>query len=101
MLKKCMVAPLSNISDVCGTFALVIPLLPFQLILGIICWLVDSIMAITYSMFCPTQANGLASYVRRIDDFWFSTTLSLLLLGRKENEFIPSPDKNPTLYFCS
>ena len=26
-------------------------------------------------MFCPTQANGHALYIRRIDNFWFSTTL--------------------------
>ena len=74
-----MVAPLSNAGDVCGTFTLVTPLLPFQFILRNICLVVDSIMANIYSTFCPTQANDPVLYIQRIDDSWFSTTLLLLL----------------------
>ena len=61
--------------------------------------LLNSIIARKYSMFCPTHANGPASYIRRSNDFWFSTTVSLLLLGRQENEFITWPDKNPTWFW--
>ena len=93
-MKKMIVAPLSNTSDICGTFTLVAPILPFHFILRNICLFVDSIMANTYSTFCSTQANGPASYIRRIDESWFFTTLSLLLLDQWENAFIPWLDEN-------
>ena len=53
-------------------------------------------MANTYSMFYPTHENGPASYIRRNNAFCFSMTVSLSLLDRQENGFIPGPDKNPT-----
>ena len=83
-------------NEVYGTFAHVKPLPHIKLILGIICLFFDSIMANTYSMFYPTHENGPASYIRRNNAFCFSMTVSLSLLDRQENGFIPGPDKNPT-----